>query len=53
LKYPDETAFRQALQRRLKDLADGDDALLVRNRKRVAFDRLLARLLAVAQDSGC
>ena len=50
MKYRDETAFRQALQQRLKDRADGDGALLVRNRKRVAFDRLLARLLAVAQE---
>ena len=49
MKYRDETAFRQALQQRLKDRAGGDGALLVRNRKRVAFDRLLARLLAVAQ----
>ena len=50
MKYRDETAFRQALQQRLKDRADGDGALLVRNRKRVAFDRLLARLLAVAKE---
>ena len=50
MKYRDETAFRQALQQRLKDRADGDGALLARNRKRVAFDRLLARLLAVAQE---
>jgi len=50
MKYRDETAFRQALQQRLKDRADGDGALLVRNRKRVAFDRLLVRLLAVAQE---
>ena len=50
MKYRDETAFRQALQQRLKDRADGDGALLVRNRKRVAFNRLLARLLAVAQE---
>jgi Nucleotidyl transferase AbiEii toxin, Type IV TA system len=49
MKYRDETAFRQALQQRLKDRAEGDGALLARNRKRVAFDRLLARLLAVAQ----
>lgn len=50
MKYRDETAFRQALQQRLKDRADGDGALLVRLRKRVAFDRLLVRLLAVAQE---
>jgi hypothetical protein len=50
MKYRDATAFRQRLEQRLKDWADGDGALLVRNRKRVAFDRLLARLLAVAQE---
>jgi hypothetical protein len=50
MKYQDATAFRQALEQRLKDRADGDGALLVRNRKRVAFNRLLARLLAVAQE---
>jgi nucleotidyltransferase AbiEii toxin of type IV toxin-antitoxin system len=49
MKYRDKTAFRQALQQRLKDRAEGDGALLVRNRKRVTFDRLLARLLAVAE----
>jgi hypothetical protein len=48
MKFRDETAFRQALQQRLKDRAEGDGVLLVRNRKRVAFDRLLAQLLAVA-----
>jgi len=49
MKYREATAFRQALEQRLKDRAGGDGAFLVRNRKRVAFDRLLARLLAVAQ----
>lgn len=48
MKYEDAIAFRQALEQRLKDRADGDGARLVRDRKRVAFDRLLARLLAVA-----
>jgi Nucleotidyl transferase AbiEii toxin, Type IV TA system len=48
VRYQDATAFRQALEQRLKDRADGDGARLVRDRKRVAFDRLLARLLAVA-----
>ena len=48
MRYEDATAFRQALEQRLKDRADGDGARLVRDRKRVAFDRLLARLLAVA-----
>jgi Nucleotidyl transferase AbiEii toxin, Type IV TA system len=49
MKYRDATAFRQALEQRLKDLADGDGAQLARDRKRVAFDRLLARLNAVAE----
>jgi hypothetical protein len=37
-----------ALEQRLKDRAAGDGARLARDRKRVAFDRLLARLLRVA-----
>lgn len=48
MRYQDATAFRQALEQRLKDRADGDGARLARDRKRVVFDRLLARLLAVA-----
>lgn len=48
MRYRDAAAFRQALEQRLKDRADDDGARLARDRKRVAFDRLLARLLAVA-----
>lgn len=48
MRYTDAPAFRQALEQRLKDRANSDGARLVRERKRVAFDRLLARLLAVA-----
>lgn len=48
MKYRDAVAFRQALQDRLRANAQGDPARLVRDRKRVAFDRLLARLIAVA-----
>lgn len=48
MRYRDATAFRMALEQRLKDRAAGDGARLVRDRKRVAFDRLLARLLTVA-----
>jgi hypothetical protein len=48
VRYRDATAFRTALEQRLKDRAAGDGAQLVRDRKRVAFDRLLARLLSVA-----
>ncbi len=48
MRYGDATAFRQALEQRLKEQAGGDGGRLVRDRKRVSFDRLLARLLAVA-----
>lgn len=48
MRYRDATAFRTALEQRLKDRAAGDGARLVRDRKRVVFDRLLARLLRVA-----
>jgi predicted nucleotidyltransferase component of viral defense system len=49
VKYADAAAFRMALEQRLKDQAAGDGARLARDRKRVAFDRLLARLLMVAE----
>ena len=48
MRYSDATAFRQALEHRLKARANGGGAGLARDRKRVAFDRLLARLLSVA-----
>jgi Nucleotidyl transferase AbiEii toxin, Type IV TA system len=48
MRYRDAAAFRQALEERLKTRAQGDGARLARDRKHVAFDRLLARLLAVA-----
>lgn len=50
MKDQDPASFRQALEQRLKDRADGDGALLARIRKRVAFDRLLVRLAAVARE---
>jgi hypothetical protein len=47
MRYQDAGAFRMALEQRLKDgIPDG--AALARDRKRVAFDRLLARLGRVA-----
>ena len=49
-EVPRRAAFRQALERRLQERAAGDGARLARDRKRVAFDRLLARLTAVAPD---
>jgi hypothetical protein len=47
MRYQDAAAFRMALEQRLKDGA-ADGAALARDRKRVAFDRLLARLAQVA-----
>ncbi len=44
MRYRDAAAFRQALEQRLLARAAGDVARLNRDRKRVAFDRLLARL---------
>jgi hypothetical protein len=49
--YRDGTALRTALERRLLNTAHGkDQAWLVRSRKLLAFERLLARLLVVAPD---
>jgi Nucleotidyl transferase AbiEii toxin, Type IV TA system len=50
VRYRDAGAFRQALEERLRARAAGDDAHLARDRKRVAFDRLLARLNETAPD---
>lgn len=49
MRYADAPAFRMALEQRLKERADGDGALLARDRKRVTFDRLLARLQVVGE----
>ena len=49
MRYRDAVAFRQALEQRLRAGA-GDGARLSRDRKRVAFDRLLVRLAAAAPD---
>jgi len=48
VKYGDAVAFRQALEQRLHARAAGDGARIARDRKRVAFERLLARLNEVA-----
>lgn len=48
MRYRDAASFRQAIERRLKERATGDGARLAWDRKRVAFDRLLARLTVVA-----
>jgi predicted nucleotidyltransferase component of viral defense system len=50
VKYRDAAAFRQALEQRLRARAGADGARLARDRKRVAFDRLLARLNETAPD---
>jgi predicted nucleotidyltransferase component of viral defense system len=49
MKYADASGFRMALEQRLKVRAARDGARLARDRKRVVFDRLLARLLTVAE----
>lgn len=48
MKYRDAAAFRQGLEQRFAARCDGDGARIARERKRLAFDRLLARLVAVA-----
>jgi hypothetical protein len=50
VRYGDAAAFRQALEQRLRTRAAGDGARLARDRKRVAFDRLLARLVEAAPE---
>lgn len=50
MRYASAAAFRQALETRLLALSRGGGVSLVRLRKSVAFDRLLARLFAVAPD---
>jgi Nucleotidyl transferase AbiEii toxin, Type IV TA system len=50
MKYATPGAFRTALERRLLDAARHTGLPVVRLRKLVVFDRLLARLLAVAPD---
>ena len=50
MRYGDAVSFRQALEQRFKDSASGDAARLSRMRKRVAFERLLARLATVAPE---
>lgn len=48
MKYGTAPAFRRALEDRLKVRACGDGARIGRDRKRVVFDRFLARLVEVA-----
>lgn len=51
MRYSTAAAFRRALEERLKTRADGDPARIGRDRKRVVFDRPLARLAVVAPDA--
>lgn len=48
MKYGTAPAFRRALEDRLKVRAGGDGSRIARDRKRVVFDRFLARLVEVA-----
>jgi hypothetical protein len=50
MQYHSPAAFRAALEARLKD-EQTTEAGLSRLRKRVTFERLLARLVAVAPDA--
>ena len=45
-EYKTAGAFRVALEDRLKQMSQGKESELVRLRRRVTFDRLLARLFA-------
>ncbi|MGH9320549.1 MAG: nucleotidyl transferase AbiEii/AbiGii toxin family protein [Vicinamibacteria bacterium] len=51
MRYETAAAFRTALEERLKAYAREHDAPIVRMRKMVTFDRLLARLMAGSPDS--
>jgi hypothetical protein len=50
MRYQSGTAFRAALETRLNQIAARDPTTLMRLRKLVVFERLLARLLVVAPD---
>jgi hypothetical protein len=50
MRYARAGAFRTALERRLLTQAEQTGVPLVRLRKLVTFDRLIARLIAVAPD---
>ncbi len=48
MRYASAVAFRRALEDRLKVLAIADPTRLARDHKRIAYDRMLARLVATA-----
>jgi len=51
MKYASGSAFRQALERRLKEIQRIENIPLVRLRKQVAFERFIARLQTVQPDT--
>jgi hypothetical protein len=48
-QYKTATSFRRALEDRLKNIAEKEAVPLDRMRRRVSFDRLLARLFGIPQ----
>jgi hypothetical protein len=50
MKYSTAVAFRAALEQWLQTVANERQVPLIRLRKLVVFDRLMARLLVVAPD---
>jgi len=50
IRYASAGAFRDALEARIKDRAEGTSSV-PRLRKQIAFERLLARLQQVAPDA--
>ena len=51
MKYTSGSAFRQALESRLKDIAHTENIPLVRLRKQISFERFIARLQSVHPDT--
>lgn len=51
MRYSSAVAFRRALEERMKARVNGDSARIARDRKRIAFDRMLARLVVAAPDA--
>ncbi len=51
MRYATPGAFRAALEQHLRNQHGGNDAAMTRERKRIAFGRLLVRLMATRPDS--
>ena len=45
MKYTTGSAFRQALEERIKDIHSESNIPIVRLRKQIAFERFIARLI--------